>query len=91
MNSRLELVIHGRVQNVCFRAGIKDRAQKLNLFGWVKNELDGTVKAVLEGDEKKLKQLLKYCYRGPSFANVLQIDEDWVEFKEEFSDFKIHY
>ena len=41
--------IRGRVQGVSFRVWTKMEAEKLGLTGWVRNEADGSVAALVAG------------------------------------------
>jgi len=45
---RLEAVVRGRVQGVGFRYYVSREARRLGLAGWVANERDGSVRAVVE-------------------------------------------
>jgi len=85
------LKIYGRVQGVFFRDSTRRKAKKLNLVGWVKNEPDGTVKVVAEGEEEKLKELIKWCYNGSILARVAKIDIKWQEATGQFEKFEIKY
>ena len=51
MSRRLEAVISGRVQMVSFRHYTQQKALELGVVGWVRNEPDGTVRTVAEGEE----------------------------------------
>ncbi len=73
------LVISGRVQGVGYRDWMMSRARKLGLDGWVRNRVDGTVEAVVDGDEASLQELLRLCRRGPPLAQVTHIEEDLSE------------
>lgn len=88
---RVHLTISGRVQTVGFRFSTKRLANKLGLTGWVKNNDDGTVEAVAEGEDEKLNQLLEFCKKGPFFAKVRDVKIEWQEFKREFEGFEIIY
>ena len=68
------LIIHGRVQGVSYRAWMVGAAQARNVSGWVRNIHDGTVEAVVSGDEADLQDLINSCYDGPAMANVTGID-----------------
>ena len=76
---------------VLFRDSTRRQAKKLNLTGWVKNELDGTVKVTAEGEEKNLKQFIDWCYNGPMLARVDKIDINWQKAAGQFENFKIKY
>ena len=54
--------ISGLVQGVFFRKKIKIKAEKIGVTGWVKNLSDGRVEAVFEGDEDKVKAIIKYKF-----------------------------
>jgi acylphosphatase len=41
--------ISGRVQGVSFRFWTRQEAERLNLNGWVRNEPDGSVQALVAG------------------------------------------
>lgn len=64
------MVIAGRVQGVFFRGELRRRAQSLGVSGCVRNVPDGTVEAILEGDEEPVETLVGWCRRGPSGARV---------------------
>jgi len=89
MKKRVIIKAHGAVQGVFFRASVFGKARELLLTGWVCNEKDSTVKAVAEGEEEKLKQLVQYCQSGPEFANVQRVEVEWEEANGEFSEFVI--
>ncbi len=82
--------IYGRVQGVWFRAHTKEMAEKLGIKGWVRNMPDGSVEAVFEGDEKSLKEMIKWCQRGPPLARVTRVEVRYEEPKGE-KEFKILY
>lgn len=83
--------VYGIVQGVGFRYFVKREAKRLGLKGWVKNNADGSVEVLAEGEKKALEELLSYLYRGPAFASVKRVDYTWEEFKGEFFDFEITY
>jgi len=83
------ITVSGKVQGVFFRDGIVITAKELGLAGWVKNESDGTVKVLAEGDESGLEKLIKYCQTGPKFAKVARLEVKWEEAKGEYNKFLI--
>jgi acylphosphatase len=70
----IRFVISGRVQGVGFRAFVERQARKRGLRGWVRNRRDGTVEALVIGDEATLREMEAICHRGPSLAAVTQLD-----------------
>ncbi|MEA2022030.1 MAG: acylphosphatase [Candidatus Caldatribacteriota bacterium] len=86
---RAHLLISGRVQGVAFRYYTINNAQNLKIKGWVRNCWDGKVEIVMEGEEEKLKELIDWCYRGPSRAIVEKVDIKWEKFRGEFTTFSI--
>jgi acylphosphatase len=91
MSKRTILKIYGRVQGIFFRDSTQRKARELGLTGWVRNEPDGTVKIVAEGEEGDLKKLIKWCYNGPRLARVEKVDIEWAEATGEFERFEIIY
>ena len=89
---RLTLKIRGEVQGVYFRESVVEIAKELDLVGWVRNDKDGAVSVVAEGEENKLTELLNYCGEGPKLSVVEDVKEKW-EFinKKSFEEFKIKY
>ena len=76
---RLHALVHGRVQGVGFRATTVDEARRLQLGGWVRNRVDGSVEALAEGSQERLQLFLAYLKRGPLGARVSSVAEDWTD------------
>jgi acylphosphatase len=74
---RLHAVVRGDVQGVGFRYFVQRRARDLGLRGWVRNNDDGTVELVAEGDRPKLEQLERAVKEGPRASHVDQVDARW--------------
>ncbi|OGH68749.1 MAG: hypothetical protein A3J66_03450 [Candidatus Magasanikbacteria bacterium RIFCSPHIGHO2_02_FULL_47_14] len=86
----LTLTIHGKVQGVWFRAQTKKKADALRLVGYAKNNPDGSVTVVAEGDKDALLHLLAFCHIGSPAAHVESIEEHWEKIKErQYKDFEI--
>jgi acylphosphatase len=74
---RLRLEISGVVQGVSFRWHTQRTAAGLALAGWVRNRPDGSVEAIAEGPEERLRELARWARRGPEHARVDAVREEW--------------
>ena len=70
----LHLVIHGRVQGVCFRDSMRVEAQNHEVSGWVSNRPDRTVEAVVQGAAADVDAIVRWAHHGPSLAQVSRVD-----------------
>lgn len=76
----IHLTITGRVQGVGYRAWLARTAARHSVAGWVRNRRDGSVEAVLCGDEEILAELVARCHEGSSSARVSRVEtEDYPE------------
>ena len=66
--------IHGRVQGVAFRAFVWREASGLQVDGWVRNRLDGTVEALASGSPETLVRFEKLLQRGPRMSRVDSVE-----------------
>ncbi len=71
----IRIVIEGRVQKVGLRNWIKQKAVALKISGWVRNRVNNTVEATFFGPEQDVRELVKICHQGPSFAYIKKIKE----------------
>ena len=71
---RRRVVVHGLVQGVFFRDTVRRHAQSRGVAGWVRNNPDGTVEAVFEGDPEAVERLVAFVHEGPSGAIVERVD-----------------
>ena len=76
---RIHVWIRGRVQGVFFRAEARARAESLGLAGWIRNAMDGSVEAVFEGDDARVRSMVEWCRRGPSGARVDEVEAETEE------------
>ena len=88
---RAQVIVHGLVQGVFFRASTREEALRIGVGGWVRNLSDGTVQALFEGEKKKVEEIIGWCHRGPSGAQVSKVDIVWEPYKGEYRHFDIRY
>ncbi len=86
---RVNIKVTGQVQGVFFRYSTKAEAERLGLTGFVRNEPDGSVKIVAEGEEEALQKLVEWCRKGTEYSKVEKVDIMWQEATGEFTDFAI--
>ena len=86
---RLKATVSGRVQGVGFRRYVQRWARKLDLAGWVRNEPDGTVRLVAEGDAEALDRLARLLWGGPPPADVESVDVERGEAQGGFRSFDV--
>jgi acylphosphatase len=69
----VEVVVTGVVQGVAFRWYAQAEALRLGLRGWVRNEVDGSVRLYAVGEDVAVSDLVAWCHRGPPSAVVREV------------------
>ena len=69
----IHIQVFGRVQGVGFRAWAVRQGEDLNLSGWVRNRINGSVEILAEGDPMATDSFLQKCRRGAFFSRVDRI------------------
>jgi acylphosphatase len=59
---------------VFFRDTARRRAESAGVTGWVRNTPEGAVEAVFEGEPAAVDEMLEFCRRGPSRAEVAAVE-----------------
>jgi acylphosphatase len=67
------LRITGRVQGVGYRAWALQVASRLGLRGWVRNRTDGSVEALVIGEDDAAARIIEACHQGPFGARVSDV------------------
>lgn len=71
---RKQVVVHGKVQGVFYRAFTEKEANRLNLQGYVENRPDGTVYIDIQGNEGPVDALVQWCKTGSPLASVTRVE-----------------
>jgi acylphosphatase len=82
---RKNLRIDGRVQGVGFRIYMERQAHELGITGWVRNRMDGSVEAVVQGTPEAVDAMITRARRGPRSAVVTEVRV--TDCSGEYSDF----
>lgn len=86
---RLRIRVFGDVQGVFYRHFAKEEANKFNIKGWIRNDPDGSVFIVAEGEEKDVDQFLERCKEGTPMATIDKVDVNLEEFVGDMETFEI--
>lgn len=68
--------IFGSVQGVCFRDYTRRQAETLEVTGWVRNRSDGSVEALICGEEAQLKKMVEWLHHGSPASSVQNVIVD---------------
>ena len=81
--------ITGRVQGVSFRIWTRKEAERLGLGGYVRNEADGSVSALIAGSEAAVATMIERLWHGPPGASVSGIETQEENLAEKPQGFRI--
>ena len=84
-----DILVTGKVQGVWFRDFVTKTANNLELYGWVKNNPDGSVSSAVEGDEENILKLLDIIKIGSHLSKVEDVKINWLSYENKFNSFKI--
>jgi acylphosphatase len=76
---RARVRVDGYVQGVFFRTEARERARSRGVAGWVRNDADGSVEAVFEGNRDAVESLVRWCHEGPRGARVENVRVEWED------------
>ena len=82
-------VVKGRVQRVGFRLFVEDAARRENVSGYVRNEHDGSVEIVAEGDADTVLRFEMAIRRGPPGARVDDVQTTDLPVSNRFPGFRV--
>ena len=86
---RIDITVTGRVQGVAFRWYTVQEATRLDLTGWVRNLVDGSVRMVAEGPRPALEALLNWAGHGPDHAQVETCRHTWQQATGQYDHFEV--
>lgn len=87
----IRVKIYGHVQGVFYRASAKEKADELNIKGFVFNEPDGTVFIEAQGKEKDLTKFIDWCKIGPEYTRVDNVEYQVYSQDKKFKKFEVIY
>lgn len=90
-NHALETVsvrITGHVQGVGFRAATVRQAHAMKITGWVRNNNDNSVEAVLQGAHEQVDRMLSWLLMGPPAARIATVESQEMLTERHFDRFE---
>ncbi len=87
---RYDIIFTGRVQGVFFRATAQEIARRHDVTGWVRNERDGSVRCVVEGDPAELDRFVS-AIRLAKQAYIDNTEITRLDATGEFDGFAVRY
>lgn len=84
----IQCTITGKVQRVGFRDFVQNAAANLKLVGLVRNNQDGSVFVLAQGEPESLREFVEYLHEGSSLSKVKGVAVEWgtaVNLYEDFS------
>ena len=91
MDTATAFRISGKVQGVGFRYFVRTAAQHLGLTGWVKNNSDGSVVGLAEGEHGLIVSFLKELKVGNRWSQVEGVENEPHSYSGEYKSFEIRY
>lgn len=87
----LHVIVEGHVQGVCFREYTRKQAVLLHIQGWVKNVPNGSVEAVINGQEEDLQAMITWFTTGSPFSKVTSVVTTEITPVNTFFNFAIRF
>ena len=66
--------VSGRVQGIGYREACVGRARELGITGWVRNRMDDSVEAMLQGSPEQLAHMCSWLRDGMPAARVDELE-----------------
>ena len=90
-DTRLNVIVIGRVQGVGFRMFVQHHAARLGLVGYVRNDYTDRrrLEVVAEGTKDNLEELLRQLQLGPGGARVEDVQVSWGHSQDGFNSFRV--
>lgn len=67
---------------------MRNHAVQLNVTGWVRNCMDGTVEAMVQGEPGAVDAIVQWAHRGPQAAQVKTVQIEVADGEQDFQFFE---
>lgn len=85
----MQSIITGKVQGVRYRDYVQVSAGELGLVGYTKNNPDGTVLVLAQGEPEVLRNFVEYLHEGSVLSEVESVSVDWHTATVTYDDFSV--
>jgi acylphosphatase len=86
-----KFIVKGYVQGVGFRYFTVNIANRIGVYGYVQNMMNGNVEVYAIGDEEQLKDMKSKLEKGPSYGRVDEVIEEPAFLDNSFCSFSVEY
>jgi len=83
--------IQGKVHGVGYRFFATRVARRLGLKGSIKNLRDGSVEAIVEGEQSAIDEWIEELREGPRYAEVVNIEQESKDYTGKLPDFDVKF
>ena len=83
--------IHGKVQGVGYRFFATRVARRLGLKGWIRNNRDSSVEAMVEGEKSTIDEWIEELREGPRYAEVVKVEQESKDYTGRLGDFDVKF
>lgn len=87
--TRIRILIEGRLQATNFRLNTQQQATRLGLVGFVRNLSDGRIEIEAQGNDPKVEEILKWCQDEPHGSQIKSILFRYDDPVNRYSDFSV--
>ncbi|MCB5363821.1 acylphosphatase [Pusillimonas sp. CC-YST705] len=84
----VKVLVTGKVQGVSYRHSTVRMAHQLKLRGWVQNQGDGSVLALLQGEPDQIDRMLAWMRSGPPAARVQDVVSETLAAEKRYEGFQ---
>ncbi len=86
---RMRIKVNGDVQGVFYRYYAKREAKRVGINGWVRNIEDGSVEALIEGEDEAVKNFIRWSSKGSPMATVEDVETSEENYTGELGKFEV--
>jgi len=79
---RKHIKFYGRVQGVGFRYRAEKSASIYDIYGWIRNNSDGSVEMEVQGEEENIDKMIELIKQG-NFIEVDVIEEKNIPLRDD--------